>query len=209
MKANIYIDGFNLYYGCLKDSPFKWLDVSKLAQALLPTDTIHQIKYFTAKVSARPNDPDQPMRQQTYLRALNTIPNLTTILGRFQTRKVYMPLVNPVEQQNKAYVVRTDEKGSDVNLALHLLHDGHRGDYELAIIISNDADLVEAIRLVRQDLRLPVGVLNPQIKASRPSAELRRAATFVKSITKQHLRASQFPPTLTDASGTITKPTHW
>ncbi|MBK9125340.1 MAG: NYN domain-containing protein [Chloroflexi bacterium] len=209
MKANVYIDGFNLYYGCLKGTPYKWLDVSMLAQALLPTDTIHHIKYFTAKVSARPNDPDQPMRQQTYLRALETLPNLEIVFGRFQTRDVYMPLVNPVGQQNRAYVTRTDEKGSDVNLALHMLHDGHRGDYELAVIVSNDADLVEAIRLVRRDLHLPVGVLNPQIKAPRPSVDLRREATFIKSITKQHLKASQFPLTLTDASGVITKPTSW
>lgn len=39
-RVNVYIDGFNLYYGALKRTPYKWLDVSKLCQALLPTDTI-------------------------------------------------------------------------------------------------------------------------------------------------------------------------
>ena len=50
--ANVYIDGFNLYYGALKGTPYKWLDLARLCQALLPSDTIQEIKYFTARVSA-------------------------------------------------------------------------------------------------------------------------------------------------------------
>ena len=56
--ANVYIDGFNLYYGALKRSPFKWLDVRMLTQALLPGDTIQEIHYFTARVSSRPSSPN-------------------------------------------------------------------------------------------------------------------------------------------------------
>src|SRR5712691_4425208 len=56
-KVNVYIDGFNLYYGALKGTPYKWLDLGRLCQALLPSDTIQEIKYFTARVSARPARP--------------------------------------------------------------------------------------------------------------------------------------------------------
>ena len=66
MKTIVYVDGFNLYYGAVKDTPYKWLDINKLCQLLLPKHTIHQIKYFTARVVARPSDPDQPTRQQVY-----------------------------------------------------------------------------------------------------------------------------------------------
>ena len=31
MITNVYIDGFNLYYRALKDTPFRWLDLRKLA----------------------------------------------------------------------------------------------------------------------------------------------------------------------------------
>ena len=31
MRTQVYVDGFNLYYGALKDTPFKWLDPVKLA----------------------------------------------------------------------------------------------------------------------------------------------------------------------------------
>ena len=54
----IYIDGFNLYYGAVRKTPCKWLDLSKLCARMLPQDQILEIKYFTAKVSGRPNDPD-------------------------------------------------------------------------------------------------------------------------------------------------------
>ncbi len=30
VKTNFYIDGFNLYYGAVKGTPYKWLDSSGL-----------------------------------------------------------------------------------------------------------------------------------------------------------------------------------
>ena len=82
-KVNVYIDGFNLYYGALKGSPYKWLDLSALCHRMLPNDTINSIEYFTAIVSARPHDPNLPVRQQVYLRALRTIGNLKISLWPF------------------------------------------------------------------------------------------------------------------------------
>jgi len=51
--ANVYIDGFNLYYGCLKGTLDKWLDPAALARRLLPADTIKRIRYFTARPPSR------------------------------------------------------------------------------------------------------------------------------------------------------------
>jgi hypothetical protein len=48
--ANVYIDGFNLFYRCLKGTPYKWLDVARLSEHLLPKGTIvNRIRYFTAR----------------------------------------------------------------------------------------------------------------------------------------------------------------
>jgi uncharacterized LabA/DUF88 family protein len=151
MKTNIYIDGFNLYYGCIKDTSYHWLDVSKMCSLLLPNDRIHRIKYFTALVSARPNDPEQPVRQQLFLRALQTIPNLEIILGTFLSHEVKMPL-SPIGS-GYAKVIKTEEKGSDVNIATHLLMDGFRNDYELAVVVSNDSDLLLPIQVVTQQFK--------------------------------------------------------
>ena len=204
----VYVDGFNLYYGAVKGTAYKWLDIQKMVQLILPKNQILKIKYFTALVNARPQDPDQPIRQQMYLRALKTIPNLEIVLGHFLTHPVRLPLVNPTAGQNSyAEVIKTEEKGSDVNIATHLLHDGYQGAYSVAIVISNDSDLVEAIKIVRNELNKGVIVLNP--RPNSPSQELKRTATFVKDIRQGVLAASQFPNTLQDKNGTFTKPASW
>ena len=107
LKANIYVDGFNLYYGALKNTPYRWLDIAKLCRIMLPRDTINQIKYFTALVNPRPTDPDQLTRQQIYLRALQTIPNLEIIYGHFLTHEIMMPLASPKSGYVK--VIKTEE----------------------------------------------------------------------------------------------------
>ena len=203
--TNVYIDGFNLYYGLLKHTPYKWLDIAKLCAVLLPHDTIQSIKFFTANVSARPHDPHLPVRQQTYFRALKTIPNLSIILGHFLTHSVPMTLTgsNPTK---RVWVDKTEEKGSDVNLATHLLHDAFKGLFNTAVIISNDSDLAEPVKVVKQVLGLPIGILNPH---QRHSKTLQQYATFVKRIRQSHLIASQFPTPMTDSKGIFHKPQGW
>jgi uncharacterized LabA/DUF88 family protein len=205
----VYIDGFNLYYGCVKGTPFKWLDLGALCEQLLPKDDIRQIRYFTAKVSARPQDPHAPQRQATYLRALATIPHLSVHLGHFLTNNTYLPLVRPPRIGSPmAHVVKTEEKGSDVNLAAHALVDGFRERYETAVIISNDSDLREPVRMIRHELGLRVGVINPH-PADRRSRELSADAHFFKQIRRGALARSQFPTTLNDSVGRFSKPKGW
>jgi hypothetical protein len=64
MKTFVYVDAFNLYFGAVRGTPYKWLDLNQLCRILLPSHEIVQIKYFTARVNARPSDPDQPTRQR-------------------------------------------------------------------------------------------------------------------------------------------------
>jgi hypothetical protein len=92
MLTNAYVDAFNLSYGCLKGTPYLWLDLDAFCQQLLPRDRIHRIRCFTALVSGRPGDPRQPLRQQIYLRALGTIPHPSIHLGHYLSHPVRMPL---------------------------------------------------------------------------------------------------------------------
>lgn len=207
MRTYVYIDAFNLYFGCVKDTPYKWLDLSRLCRILLPKHQIERIKYFTANVKSLPNDPHAPQRQQLYLRALRTLPGLEIIYGHFLSHTVRMPLANPGAAQPKTVeVIKTEEKGSDVNLAIHLLHDAYQERYECAVVISGDSDLLTAVQIVKNDLRKPVGVLNPQ---RRPSRMLQRHATFYKHIRPGVLAVSQFPATLRDEHGSFSKPQGW
>lgn len=207
LRTNVYIDGFNLYYGALRKTPHRWVNLEKLCQLLLPKNTIQEIKYFTALVSARPNDPDQPVRQQLYLRAIQTLPTVSVHLGHFLTHEIMMPrVVPPGQPQEYVRVIKTEEKGSDVNLATHLLHDAHLGKFDVAVVVSNDSDLLEPIKIVRQSLGKTVGVLNPQKHASRA---ILPHIDFIKKIRSGVLAAAQFPATLTDKHGKFTKPTAW
>jgi uncharacterized LabA/DUF88 family protein len=214
MKTILYIDGFNLFYGAVKGSPLRWLNPIAIIERTFPRNQIIGTKYFTAKVTALPDNPDQPIRQMMFWRALRTLPNLEIIEGDFRTRKVMAAVVNP--PPNFMQVFKTEEKGSDVNLAAHLLMDGFRNRYECAIVVSGDSDLVTPIRMVRDELKKPIGVLNPQrlsgpnCRPERKSAGLQHAALFYKKgVSWAQLQASQFPPTMTDAHGTFTKPASW
>lgn len=204
MKTIVYVDGFNLYYGAVKGTPYRWLDIAAMCHLLLPHDDILQIKYFTALVHPRSYDPDQRTRQQVFLRALRTIPNLSIFYGSFLSHDVMMPLAPPATGYAK--VIKTEEKGSDVNLATHLLVDAYDNAFEIAVVVSNDSDLLEPIRLVSHRFKKPVGLLNPQ---KNPSQVLLPQVAFIKQIRAGVLAKSQFPPTLTDAHGSFSKPVSW
>ncbi len=111
-------------------------------------------------------------------------------------------------QPTHVLVRDSEEKGSDVNLATRLLVDGFNGDYEQAVVVSNDADFAGAMRYVRDDLGLRVTLVNPDPRNSSPK-ELADAATYVKRLWKSHLRRSLLPDTLSDEIGVITKPAGW
>ena len=111
----------------MRDTPYRWLDIGKLVQLLLPQHTINRIRYFTALVVNRPSDPMQRQRQQAYLRALETIPDLAIHYGHLLEKRKRRPLVRPPETGPRTVeILDTEEKGSDVNLASHLLLDGFK-----------------------------------------------------------------------------------
>lgn len=218
MRVNVYVDGLNLYYGALRGSPYRWLDLCAFSTRLLQrTDTISQIHYFTARVAALPNDLDAPERQATYLRALGTLPEVQKHFGRFLSSERNMPLA---DGSGVARVIRTEEKGSDVNLASYLLLGAHDADYEAALVISNDSDLLKPIEFVRTRFGLPIGIAFPVLNKNtdgsfrKPSFQLRDVATFERLIndtlrSKRRLAESQFANPLTDAQGSFWKPAGW
>lgn len=207
LRTIVYIDGFNLYYRALRGTPHRWLNLAELCRLMLPSNEIRRINYYTARVSARPDDPRQQVRQLNYLRALATLPKLEIHLGHFLSHEVWMPLAAPATGGPRfARVIRTEEKGSDVNLATHLVSDAYENHFDVAVIVSNDSDLLAPVRLVTQHLGKRVGILNPQREAAMV---LSKAATFVKQVREGVLRASQFPAELRDARGAFRKPLEW
>ena len=257
MRTRVYVDGFNLYYGALKGTPFKWLDPVRLTALLLPREcAIDRLRYFTARVSGK-LDPRAPARQRIYLNALATLPEVDIHYGRFLAKTAWRPLANlpvagrrieapravtlpqgdhrvagerpqtlpvgvypdrrgprkgarrapglPIADAVIAEFHTMEEKGSDVNLAAHLLNDAWKDLFEAAVVISNDTDLVLPIRMVTGERRRPVFVVCPGRWQIAP--QLRQAASHVRHIRSSMLKAAQFPDTL--AGTAISKPAGW
>lgn len=219
MKTILYIDGFNLYFRALqKRRGLRWLNVQALAEELLFEDNeIIETNYFTARVNDR-IDPGADVRQDAYLRALKTLPDLKIHYGKFATRRSWAKLCHPpvfrpeAEEMDEPWpetvrIIRSEEKGSDVNLAVQLVRDGFQGRFDVAVVITNDTDLEGAIRTVKEDAGLPVVLLSP---VPEPHRTLREAASSVKIIRASHLKKSQFPDEIATSHGrVITRPETW
>lgn len=209
MRANVYIDGFNLYYGALKGTPYKWLDLEALCQRLVSNYDINRIRYFTAKIRPRPDNPRSPARQSTYLRALATNPRISVHLGYFKESRVRMALATPRPGLPRIVeVLKTEEKATDVNIATYLLLDAFRRDCDLSVVVSNDADLAEPMRVASAELNQPVALVNPF--QSRPCHELDTVPKlFYKQIRQRALRQCQLPAKMRDAAEIIQRPEEW
>ena len=192
----MYVDDFNLYRRALVDSPHNWLDLETMARLLLPEHVITRVRCFTAHIKHQPHDPRAPQRQQVYLRALRANPPIDIHLGYFRNNRRDMP-VHPMQYDatGKPVTVRvrkTEEMGSDVNLATYLLLDRFRQSADAYIVMSNESDLAEPMTVMIHKFRHTVGLVAP---TGQPSDAL--------------LAASQLPNSLKDVNGTIHKPTEW
>ncbi len=207
MKVRVYVDSFNLYYRALKGTEHRWLNPVKFAESLLdPGDTVDLVRYFTARVSSRAGSPAAPARQQAYLSALHTLPNIKVHYGRFLAKTKFRPLTS--DPDTFVEVHDTEEKGSDVNLASYLLHDGWMERYEAALVMSQDSDLCEPIRMVKDELLKPVGVV--WLDGQQPSKRFRNVCSFIRHATPSRLAGAQFPALLLGRDGhQVRKPDGW
>jgi len=201
----VYIDGFNLYYGALnkKGPGRKWLDIESWLKKLLPQNNVAKIKFFTARVTGK-YDPDKPARQNLYFRALGTNKIIDKIEGRFLNKKVKIQITSETSITGRI----PEEKGTDVNLATHLVNDAHLKKFEMGVVVSNDSDLSEAVRIVAQELKLPVGIINPCMGMTF-NKQLTRFAAFKEPVRSGAILKSQFPNAMNDATGLFTKPPSW
>lgn len=234
-KTYVYIDGFNLYYGCLTRSNWKWLNPLTMCQSRYPQFAIEKAYYFTARLSANremrdtPRDQQRRLRQDIYLQALKTFPEIEVVEGYFRHDKDEKLRVDPRDdggyRETHTLVWITEEKRSDVNLATQLLVDAHFDRFHTALVVTNDSDLASPVQAVKVDLNKRVGVLAPVLDPRvdprprdprglppRPlSSFLGRAASFQDRITPDMLRGSQLPDPVVGPGGrpTLRKPGDW
>lgn len=222
-RAIVYFDGFNFYYGCFKSSrssdwrACKWLDLEAFCAAMFPQLEIRRIRYFTARILPSELDPGAELRQAEYLRAIATLPTVSLHEGTYSTTRKERYLAAPATHppalaipHQKVQVIVNEEKGSDVSLATYLVADAFRDEFDVAVVISNDSDLYEPIRIVSDpgELAKPVLLVNPH--PHRVASRLRQMpGVHYWKMTLNKLQDAQLPEHLEDNAGFITKPPTW
>lgn len=206
-RTIVYVDGFNFYYGAVRGTPWKWLDPAALFQKLIGSqNALVKVKYFTARVQPSPRDPEVHIRQDAYLRAIQAwCPLVELYYGHFLRHRISMAHANPPPASVPVW--KNEEKGSDVNLALHVLNDAWQNAYDCALIVSNDSDLAESLRLVKAQHRKLIGLVTPGAPSRKTSHQLSQHADFVKPIRTWMLKASQLPDAIPGTG--IHKPANW
>ena len=203
-RVSVYVDGFNLYYG-LKSKGWRhyyWLDLHRLSEKLLrPGQRLVMVRYFTARVSAQTGDSERRKRQNTYLEALETFPDLHIHYGHFLPKNRTCFRCGAVEETY-------EEKMTDVNIAVELLGDAQDDVFDTAIIISGDSDLTRPTSAVRH--RYPKKRVVVAFPPNRVSKQLRKTATASFTIGRRIISDSQLPERVAKASGyVLRKPPQW
>lgn len=206
---NVYVDGFNLYFGALRARPsLKWLDLRKFSQELNPAMAIGTVYYFTADIH-REHDLDYaPQRQTAYLKVLANS-GVEIVKGHFDRREKHLRRVgHQGPNADRVEVWQYEEKGSDVNLAAYLLRDVYVKGIDHALIVSGDSDLANALVFAR-DAGAHVSLAIPD-RNENGSAKLKTVADYVQFVKPGQLEASQFPKAVRIASGReIVRPKEW
>ncbi|UPG90025.1 NYN domain-containing protein [Luteibacter aegosomaticola] len=224
MRTVGYVDGHNLYFSCLKGTGYKWLDLEALVTRILlseaPGSQLVGIKYFTSPIKGGFSSRGQASTdaQSEYLRALRTNPKIFITEGRFSIDGAYaLRHQVPPDRDDKVRVWRIEEKETDVSIALAMYHDARCGLIDQAVLISNDSDMVPALKRMREETAVKIGVVLPlridgrsQSNGRRPSAGLASQADWIRShVHSWELSASQLPRCVITKRKVARRPPHW
>ena len=220
MRTIVYVDGYNLFYSCLKNTPFKWLDLRSFFEKLLHTQSseynLLKIKYFTADIKARfASHGDAAVQaQRQYHRALTARGGVDIIKGYYVVEETTAPRCKyPPDKTDRVPIWRLEEKQTDVNMALHMYRDALRRSCDQIVLCSNDTDLVPVFELLQEDFAdIQLAVIIPRRKdAGRPSSGgLSKYAAWTRHhILDKELEASQFSTKVPTRKKPAIKPDYW
>lgn len=222
MKTIVYVDGYNLYYGCLKNTKDKWLDLIHLFGNILkvqnPSSELFKLKFFTADVKTKlsSHGVDAQKAQDSYQRAHQYLyPQQFEVIKGFHSLEPNRALVyqQPPNRNNRVEIWRLEEKQTDVNIALEVYRDVAKGNAEQVVIISNDSDqapVVDAIKMDFPDIKFGI-VLPIRQKSKRTiSQQLSKNADWTRHyILDEEFSTSQLPIKIATNRKPIIKPDYW
>jgi len=196
-----YVDGFNLYFG-LKSKGwgrYYWLNIQLLVQNLLkPNQRLLLTKYFTARIAG---PPDKQERQSTYIEALETLNGFQIFYGKYQ--------LNPRHCSHCGFQDEVpNEKMTDVNIAVEILKDAYQNNFDVALLISADSDLVPSLKAVKE--LFPKKRMVVAAPPARYSVDLANSADKHFVISRRTIAKSLLPEEITKEDGYILRcPPSW
>lgn len=214
MEGNIkqvtyFIDGFNVYHSIADASnknpafkKYKWLNYKKLAKCFIPPHTnaskiISEIYYFTALTFW---NHEKLTRHKLYIQALEHV-GIKVVYGKFRS------VDKLCTKCNKLYNTY-EEKRTDVHIAIKLFEEAMNDNFDTAVIISGDSDLIPSIQTTKS--LFPKKEFGIVIPYNRPAEELKNIAHFHMKMRQDHLEKSLFDEQVLLNDGSIlTCPPNW
>jgi uncharacterized LabA/DUF88 family protein len=197
MRANVYIDGFNLYHAIddLGQPYLKWLDLQKLSDSIVKGHgRIQDIIYCTAY---RDRDQGKKARHRFYIDALKLV-GVEPVFGHEANETLECHACN-----HKWTVKR--EKATDINLALRLYQDAERNRFDVAFVISADSDQAATFSFIKA--RWPDKQLFHVVPPGRDhSKHIKAHADGMKTLKEKDIHAAIFPRDVTDGTRMVTRP---
>lgn len=222
MDTAVYIDGYNLFYGRLRGTPYKWLDIVKLSEIIIkiqnPASDIICVKYFTAPIKANfaSHAQESVASQEAYHRALKHLyQDRVEIINGYHTVEKGTPprYQKPINKDDRVAVWKFEEKQTDVNLALNLYRDATLDHYKQQVIISNDTDLELALKLIKQDRpAIQLGTIVPSREGNlrQPNKSLAQFCDWTrKDIKDSECVKALLPNRIATLRKPIDKPNYW
>jgi len=218
LRTIVYVDGYNLYYGLLKGSAHKWLDLFSLFNEHVLDNNIVllEVRYYTAPVLGKMSDhPESSQRQRIYLQALRKMPpqRVSIVEGKMLASTPYQRLVKTIPEAahlQKVQVYSFTEKKTDVNIAADMITDAWLGRCEQMVLCSNDSDHEGSLAAIhKHHPNIRIGIVAPitGVDNRKISADLVHYSHWQKILSPLHLAKALLPSKIPNTS--IRKPASW
>lgn len=228
MRTAFFIDGYNLYYGLLADTPYKWLNLPALLAHINriqnPVSFTVEVNYFTSPVlpSLATRGRQSGEAQDVYIRALKAN-GVTVHLGRHRLERGSAPRhiagIQP-SRLDKVDIWDLEEKETDVNLAVSMYRLLSRQQaldaaerIEQIVLVSADTDMTPALKAIKEDFpEIIVGIILPHregIERGVPGSLKNYSDWLRRHVKLDELKAHQFPNRVPTRKKPADKPDYW
>jgi len=225
MKTIVYVDGYNFYFGVLRGTPYKWLDIVATVKHIChiqnPNIDVTSVKFFTAPVITRlaTQGEKSQQSQDVYHKALlNRHPETIEIINGYYLMEKGTPpkYKTPVDKKDRVDVWKLEEKQTDVNIALHLYRDAVKRQCEQAVLVSSDSDLESALKFISADFPdHKIGLILPRRQSGDDKQRpVNKGLSNYSDWTRQHvldeeLEKFQLPSRVPTKKKPAIKPDYW